>query len=132
MGTPPNPWQGLVPAPFLRQPLHRAPTGTPSDSRREAPRTSLRQALRLPIDPGYLGLSQIAQRCLDQFIERRVDVHPIEDVADVSPRGHGVGHLLYELWGKGADDVEAEYLLGILVQYSLGESFFLIPASPLG
>jgi hypothetical protein len=92
----------------------------------------LRQALRLPIDPGYLGLSQIAQRCLDQFIERRVDVHPIEDVADVSSRGHGVGHLLYELWGKWADDVAAEYLLGILVQYSLGESFFLIPASPLG
>jgi hypothetical protein len=39
---------------------------------------------------------------------------------------------LYEIWGKGADAVEAEYLLGILVQYSLGESFFLIPASPLG
>jgi hypothetical protein len=40
-GTPPNSRQGLVPAPFLRQPLHRAPTtGTPSDSRREASRTS--------------------------------------------------------------------------------------------
>jgi hypothetical protein len=61
-----------------------------------------------------------------------MDVHPSEDVADVSSLGHGVGHLLYELWGKGANDVGAEYILGILVQYSLGESFFLISASPLG